>query len=85
MCYISFHSLGAVASPVTRIELKDSQGKVVGAVPVPSLEAPTDLQPHWTDITFTVPEGTDLRRGSVQVDPEGKIKLITRKYTSYTW
>jgi hypothetical protein len=82
---VRVHSLGAVATPATILALKDAQGTTVANAPVPPLEAPLDLLPHWTDITMTVPDGTDLSKGSVQVDPEGKIKQITRRNTYVRW
>jgi hypothetical protein len=82
---VRVHSLGAVATPGTTLELKDAQGKTVANALVPSLEAPLDLLPRWIDITMIVPDGTDLSKGSVQVDPEGKIKQITRMNTIVKW
>jgi hypothetical protein len=82
---VRVHSLGAVASPVTTLELKDAKGKLVATAPVPSLEAPLDLKPRWTDITLSLSEGTDLSSGTVQVDPERKIKQITRRNTIVKW
>ena len=82
---VRVHSLGAVATPATTLELKDVLGRVVATVPVPPIEAPVDLLPRFTDVLITVPGGTDLSSGSIQIDPEGKIKQITRKYTSFKW
>jgi hypothetical protein len=82
---VRIHSLGAVNAPATTLEIKDAMGKVVATAPVPALEAPFDLKPRWTDIILSVPAGTDLTSGSVQIDPEARIKLITRKYTIYKW
>jgi hypothetical protein len=52
---------------------------------VPALEAPLDLLPRWTDITMTVTDGTDLSKGSIQVDPEEEIMQITRRNTTVKW
>jgi hypothetical protein len=82
---VRVHSLGAVVTPVSVLELRDAKGKLVATAPVPSLEAPLDLKPRWTDILLTVPDGTDLSNGSVQVDPEGKIQQITRRNTIVKW
>jgi hypothetical protein len=82
---VRVHSLGAVATPVTTLELKDAKGKLVTTAPVPSLEAPLDLKPRWTEISLTVPEGTDLSHGSVQVDPLEKIQQITSRNNVVKW
>jgi hypothetical protein len=82
---VRVHSLGSVNTPATTIELKDAKGKLVAKEPVPSLHAPTDLKASWTDITLVIPAGTDLSSGSIQVDPENKIKQITRFNTKVKW
>jgi hypothetical protein len=82
---VRVHSLGSVATPVTTLELRDAKGKLVATAPVPPLEAPLDLKPRWTDIILIVPEGTDISSGSVKVDPEAKIKQITRRNTLVRW
>lgn len=82
---VRVHSLGAVATPATTIELRDAGGKLVVTAPVPSLEAPLDLKPKWTEISVDIPEGTDLSKGSIQVDPLGKIQQITRRNTIVKW
>jgi len=82
---IRVHSLGTVDTPATHLELKDANGNIVGTAPVPSLEAPLDLKPRWKDVTLNVSEGTDLSKGSVEADPEGKIMQITRKNTMIKW
>lgn len=82
---VRVHSLGAVATPSTTLELRDAKGKLVAIAQVPPLEAPLDLIPRWTDITLTVAEGTDISSGSVQIDPEAKIKQITRRNTIVKW
>ncbi|MCX6334445.1 MAG: hypothetical protein NT092_09090, partial [Bacteroidia bacterium] len=85
MVTVRVHSLGAVDTPATTLELRDAMGKLVVTAQVPPLEAPLDLKPKWTDISFTVAEGTDLSHGSVKVDPMGKIQQITRRNTIVTW
>jgi hypothetical protein len=82
---VRVHSLGAVSTPATSLELRDAKGKLAATAPVPPLEAPLDLIPRWADITLTVAENTDLSKGSVKVDPEGKIKQITRRNTMVKW
>jgi hypothetical protein len=58
---------------------------VVASAPVPPPEPPTNLKQHWTDIKFTVTKGTDLKSGSVQIDPEGKIKQIAKRNKIVKW
>ncbi|HEC44823.1 MAG TPA: hypothetical protein ENI20_18570 [Bacteroides sp.] len=82
---VRVHSLGAAATPGTILELKDAQGTIVANAVVPALEAPLDLLPRWTDITMIIPDGTDLSKGSVQLDPKGKIMQITRRNTTVKW
>ena len=82
---VRVHSLGAAASSASIVVLKDAQGKQVAAAPVPPLEAPLDLIPRWIDIILQIPEGTDLSSGAVLVDPEKKMKQITRQNTVVTW
>lgn len=72
-------------APATPLVLKDAGGKTVGSSQVPPHEAPVDLKPRWADIIITVPDGTDLSSGNLQIDPESKLKLITRKYTNFKW
>jgi hypothetical protein len=82
---VRVHSLGSVATPVTTLELRDAKGKLIATAPVISLEAPLDLIPRWTDITLTGPEGADISNGSVYLDPEGKIKEITKCNNIVKW
>ena len=82
---VRVHSLGNIATPATILELKDANGKVVGTASVPSLEAPLDLKPRWKDITIEVPEGTNLKNGSVKIDPEANITQITLMNTLVKW
>ncbi len=82
---VRVYSQGAIASPETTLELKNAMGDSVVTVPVPPMEAPMDLNPNWVDIKLTVPPGTDLSSGSIQVDPEKKITQITRINTLVTW
>lgn len=82
---VRVHSLGAAPTPATTLELRDATGKLVATAPVSPLEAPLDLRPKWTNILLKVPEGTDLSRGSVIVDPAGRIEQITRVNTIVKW
>ncbi len=82
---VRVHSLGAVDAPGSTMVLKDAYGTAIAYAKVPPIEAPLDLVPRWTDITMTVPDGTDLSSGSVQVDPEGRIIQITSRNNYVNW
>lgn len=82
---VRVHSLGAAATPATTLELRDADGKLAATAAVPPLEAPLDLRPEWVSISLKVPVGTDLSKGSVIVDPAGKIEQITRRNTVVKW
>lgn len=74
---VRVHNVGSVASPETKIEIRDRFGKTVGTALVPPLDAPLDLLPKWEDIKIHLYENINLSGGTVQLDPEGKIKEIT--------
>jgi hypothetical protein len=74
---VRVHNVGSVPSPETKIEIRDSVGKIVGTALVPPLDAPLDLLPKWEDIKIDLLENINLSGGTVQLDPEGKIKEIT--------
>lgn len=82
---VKVYSLGAINSPVTTLVLKDSKGNTVSTASVPSLKAPLDLVPVWTEVKMTVPEGINLEHGSVQLDPEKKMLQITRLNDNVKW
>jgi hypothetical protein len=82
---VRVYSQGAVGTPETTLELKNARGETVGIQPVPAMEAPLNLDPNWMDIKLTVPPGTDLSSGSIQIDPQKKITQITRLNTLVKW
>jgi hypothetical protein len=82
---VRVHSLGAVSTPETSLELRNGSGKLIASLPVPALEAPLDLVPRWVDLKLEVPKGTDLSSGSIHLDPEMKINQITRLNTIVKW
>lgn len=82
---LRIHNIGAIASPATTLELRDAEGNLVATGPVPPLEAPVDLLPRWKEVTISVTEGTDLSSGSVVLDPEERIREITRRNTKIIW
>ena len=82
---VRIHSLGEADVPETTAELRDSEGNIVVTKKIPSLEAPLDLVPSWTEIRMEVPEGTDISRGSVIIDPHQMIPQISRTNTIVKW
>jgi hypothetical protein len=82
---VRVYSQGAVASPVTTLELRNADGKTVAEARVPAMKAPLELGPNWLDVTLTVPPGTDLSSGSILVDPQREIEQITSNNTLVNW
>ena len=75
---VTIHSLGGVNSLPTTLALVDQSGKVLLSAPVPQLEAPADLLPRTTTVTVAVPVGMRVDGCSVVIDPDAKMKEITR-------
>lgn len=75
---VMVHSLGAVSTQPTTIALMDRDGKVLASVPLPPLEAPADLLPRRTTVTMALPAGIAGDGCSIVLDPDGKMKEITR-------
>ncbi len=69
----------------TTLQVKDAKGNIVAMASVPALKAPLDLVPQWTDVKVTVPKGTDLTTGSIQLDPDKKMIQITRLNDYVKW
>jgi hypothetical protein len=75
---VTVHSLGAVSTQPTTTALVDRSGKVLATVSLPRMEAPVDLLPRRTTVTFTLPAGAASAGCSVVLDPDGKMKEVTR-------
>jgi hypothetical protein len=71
------HSLGAVETPPSKIEMRDETGRRIAESAIPALEAPLDLIPRRTYIKINIPEGININHGSLHIDPENRIKEIT--------
>jgi hypothetical protein len=86
---VRVYSQGSTGSPETLLVLKDARGKRISTSLVPPLDPPLDLVPKWVDVVLEVPEGTDLKDATVEVDPDHKITQITRLNTlvrlTYPW
>jgi hypothetical protein len=75
---VTVHSLGAVESPPAELVLVDKEGKILSSLTVPALKAPADLLPKTVRLGFVIPAGIKLDGASVVLDPNAKIKEITR-------
>ncbi|HKE59799.1 MAG TPA: hypothetical protein VKB46_23975, partial [Pyrinomonadaceae bacterium] len=75
---VTVHSLGAVDSPPTELAWLDNSGKKLAATTIPQLRAPIDLLPKTVTVTLTAPAGRDLNSSSIVLDPDSKLKEITR-------
>jgi hypothetical protein len=72
------HSLGAVETQAVTVALVDQNGKVLTTALVPRLEAPLDLRPRKTTVTLSIPPGSQLAGCNIVLDPDAKMKEITR-------
>ena len=75
---VTVHSLGAVASPVSKLVLRDHSGKVLATSSIPSLKAPVDLIPKTTVVALHLPSKADWKGGSVTIESSGKLPEITQ-------
>jgi len=75
---VTVHSLGAVESPPAELALVDREGKILSSVTIPPLKAPTDLLPKTMTVGLVVPAGVKIAGASVVIDPNSRIKEITR-------
>ncbi len=75
---VTVHGLGSVPSPVTEMVFRDASGAIRARTDVPALAAPIDLRPKTGTVTLRLPEGADLRGGSVEIDPDHRLEEITR-------
>jgi hypothetical protein len=82
---VRVYSLGAIDAPATILQVRDAKGNVVATATIPALKAPVDLIPKYADMKVTVPKGTDLTTGSVQLDVDKKMVQITRLNDYVKW
>lgn len=74
--HVKVHGLGSVASPMTTVALLEN-GRQLASTSVPEIPAPNDLLPKYAEVTLAVPSSADLRKCSLQIDPENKLNEIT--------
>lgn len=82
---VTVHNLGSVASPLSVIELRDKDDKVLSSSEVPVIEAPADLNPRRKIIKMTAVPGRDLSHCSVHLDAGKKILEITEINNVVKW
>ena len=58
--------------------MKDADGNVLKKAVLPSLPAPSDLWPKYRDVVFYLHHVKSLRGCYVEIDPDHKIREITR-------
>ena len=75
---VTVHSLGAVNSPPSELALLDREGKILSSLSLPALKAPADLMPKTVTVAFPLPSGSKIDGASVVIDPNARIKEITR-------
>ena len=75
---VTVHSLGSVDAPATKLTLMDPNGKMIATVDIPALKAPLDLTPKIARVSLTIPAGVKVKGSTVVLDPEVRIREITR-------
>jgi hypothetical protein len=75
---VTVHGLGSVDSQPVDLALLDHAGRTVTHVLVPAIKAPLDLMPKTVSVTLTVPYGVNPNNGTVVLDPNDRIKEITK-------
>jgi len=76
---VRVHSLGAVPAAPARVVFRDRAGRVRAAAALPELPPPLDLVPRTADVALALPAGVATAGGSVEVDPDGRLREITRR------
>ena len=75
---VKLHNLGAGDAQATTVALIDEKGNIVSSVLSPIIKAPHDLIPKTAEIEIKIPEQISTQNLSVQIDPEQKIKEVSR-------
>ena len=75
--YVRVHSLGAVGAPAMTIVIRDREGKIIAKGQLPEIAAPVDLILKTAEINLTLPEGSSIAGGSVEIDPDHAVEEIT--------
>jgi catechol 2,3-dioxygenase-like lactoylglutathione lyase family enzyme len=73
---VKVHNLGSVDAPAVMLAVMQND-KPISTVQIPAIQAPADLLPKYAEVFLTVPSTTDLKKCSIQIDPENKLNEIT--------
>ena len=76
---VRIHSLGSKPTPECTIVLMDENGTIFKSAVLPPLPAPIDNWPRYRDVVFNLHNVPDLIGLRVVIDPEDKLKEITRE------
>ena len=79
---ITVHSLGSVATPVSRLVVRGNDGRIAGSVAIPALPAPVDLLPQRVDVIVRLRAGFQHEGATVEIDPDERLTEITRRNNS---
>lgn len=74
---VRVHNIGAAESAETELVLKSPSGEILRRSQVPPIPAPNDLYPKVMEIPLWT-RGIDLAGCSVELDPENRMKEITK-------
>lgn len=75
---IIIHNIGAAASGEFMVTVTDESGITLRQIWTRSLEAPLDLKPKQAAIEISGIRSRGVRSLTVHIDPESKLKEITR-------
>lgn len=81
---IIIHNIGDAASGEVMVTIKDERGIALRQAWIRSLEAPLDLKPKTTAIEIYGIKSRGIRSLTVHIDPEGRVKEITRANNTTT-
>ena len=74
---VRVHNIGATESAETELVLRSPSGEILRRSQVPPIPAPNDLYPKVMEIPLWT-RGIDLAGCSVELDPENRMKEITK-------
>jgi hypothetical protein len=74
---VKVHSLGSVPAPESKIVFRDHAGTILATVKTPGIAAPLDLLPKTASVTLSLPSGTNVEGGSIEIDPDHATEEIT--------
>ncbi|MHB9029666.1 MAG: LamG-like jellyroll fold domain-containing protein, partial [Candidatus Latescibacterota bacterium] len=75
---VTVHNLGSVDSPSATIALLDASGSILARAETAALKAPLDYKPKTGKAALAVPKKISLEGCRIVIDPEGKMREITR-------